>query len=83
MGCGDCRIFKGHAVSGKDRRRQTSRADGTDRYFFVQSVTSSEADESRIPAATTILDKCEYGVDNYNLNIVEVPECDEEEWEDD
>ncbi len=31
----------------------------------------------------SVLDKCEYGVDNYNLNIVEVPECDEEEWEDD
>jgi hypothetical protein len=53
MGYGDCRIFKGHAVSGKDRRRQTSRTGGTDRYFFVQSVTSSEADKSRIPAATT------------------------------
>lgn len=31
----------------------------------------------------SVLDKCEYDVDNYNLNIVEVPECDEEEWEDD
>lgn len=31
----------------------------------------------------SVLDKCEYGVDNYNLNIVEVPECGEEEWEDD
>ena len=31
----------------------------------------------------SVLDKCEYGVDNYNLNIVEVPECDEEEWEND
>lgn len=31
----------------------------------------------------SVLDKCEYGVDNYDLNIVEVPECDEEEWEDD
>lgn len=31
----------------------------------------------------SILRKCEYGVDNYNLNIVEVPECDKEEWEDD
>lgn len=30
----------------------------------------------------SVLDKCEYGVDNYNLNIMEVPECDEEEWED-
>ena len=27
----------------------------------------------------SVLDKCEYGVDNYNLNIVEVPECNEEE----
>lgn len=31
----------------------------------------------------SVLNKCEYGVDNYNLNIVEAPECDEEEWEDD
>ncbi len=31
----------------------------------------------------SILDKCEYGVDNYNLNIVEIPECDEEEWNND
>lgn len=31
----------------------------------------------------SVLDKCEYSVDNYNLNIVEVLECDEEEWEDD
>lgn len=31
----------------------------------------------------SVLDRCKYGVDNYNLNIVEVPECDEEEWEDD
>ena len=31
----------------------------------------------------SVLDKCEYGVDNYNLNIIDVPECDEEEWEDD
>ena len=31
----------------------------------------------------SVLDKCEYGVDNYNLNIVELPECDEEDWEDD
>ena len=30
----------------------------------------------------SVLDKCEYGVDNYNLNIVDVPELDEEEWED-
>ena len=31
----------------------------------------------------SVLDKCEYGVDNYNLNIIDVPECDEEEWEND
>lgn len=31
----------------------------------------------------SILDKCEYGVDNYNLNIVDPPICDDEEWEDD
>ncbi len=31
----------------------------------------------------SVLSKCEYGVDNYNLNIIDVPECDEEEWEDD
>ncbi|MDO4755191.1 MAG: site-specific DNA-methyltransferase [Parabacteroides sp.] len=31
----------------------------------------------------SILDKCEYGVDNYNLNIQEVPECNEEEWDND
>lgn len=31
----------------------------------------------------SVLDKCEYGVDNYNLNIIEVPKLDEEEWEDD
>ncbi len=31
----------------------------------------------------SLLDKCEYGVDNYNLNIVEVPEFDEEDWADD
>lgn len=31
----------------------------------------------------SILDKCEYGVDNYNLNIVDLPICDDEEWEDD
>ncbi len=31
----------------------------------------------------SVLNKCEYGVDNYNLNIIDVPECDEEEWEDD
>lgn len=31
----------------------------------------------------SVLKKCEFGVDNYNLNIVDVPEFDEEEWEDD
>ena len=30
----------------------------------------------------SVLAKCEYGVDNYNLNIVNPPELDEEEWED-
>ena len=30
----------------------------------------------------SVLSKCEYGVDNYNLNIVSPPELDEEEWED-
>lgn len=30
----------------------------------------------------SVLDKCEYGVDNYNLNIVNPPDLDEEEWED-
>lgn len=30
----------------------------------------------------SVLDKCEYGVDNYNLNIVNPPELDEDEWED-
>ena len=30
----------------------------------------------------SVLDKCEYGVDNYNLNIVNPPELDEEEWDD-
>ena len=27
----------------------------------------------------SILDKCKYGVDNYNLNVVELPTCDDEE----
>lgn len=31
----------------------------------------------------SVLDKCQYGVDNYNLNIIDPPEFDEEEWEDD
>lgn len=30
----------------------------------------------------SVLDKCEYGKDNYNLNIVEVPEFDEEDFDD-
>lgn len=31
----------------------------------------------------SVLDKCEYGIDNYNLNVVDIPIIDEEEWEDD
>lgn len=31
----------------------------------------------------SILDKCKYGVDDYNLNIVELPTCDDEEQADD
>lgn len=31
----------------------------------------------------SVLDKCEYGVDNYNLNVVDLPACNDEEWEDD
>jgi adenine-specific DNA-methyltransferase len=30
----------------------------------------------------SVLAKCEYGIENYNLNIVSPPELDEEEWED-
>jgi adenine-specific DNA-methyltransferase len=30
----------------------------------------------------SVLAKCEYGKDNYNLNIINPPELDEEEWED-
>lgn len=30
----------------------------------------------------SVLQKCEFGVDNYNLNIIDPPEFDEEEWED-
>lgn len=30
----------------------------------------------------SILDKCKYGVDNYNLNVVELPTCDDEEQAD-
>lgn len=31
----------------------------------------------------SILKKCEFGVDNYNLNIIDPPEIDDEEWEED
>ena len=37
-------------------------------------------DVRKIPQS--VLTKCEYGVDNYNLNIVNPPELDEEEWDD-
>lgn len=37
-------------------------------------------DVRKIPQS--VLSKCEYGVDNYNLNIVNPPELDEEEWDD-
>ena len=30
----------------------------------------------------SVLEKCEFGVDDYNLNIVNPPEIDEDEWED-
>ena len=30
----------------------------------------------------SVLAKCEYGVDNYNLNIISPPELDEDDWED-
>lgn len=30
----------------------------------------------------SIMDKCRYGIDNYNLNIVELPTCDDEEQAD-
>ena len=30
----------------------------------------------------SVLDKCEYGADNYNLNIVNPPELNKDEWED-
>lgn len=33
----------------------------------------------KIPQA--VLDKCKYGVDNYNLNIIDPPQIDEEEWD--
>lgn len=31
----------------------------------------------------SVLKKCEFGIDNYNLNIIDPPEIDEEEWEED
>jgi adenine-specific DNA-methyltransferase len=37
-------------------------------------------DVRKIPQS--VLSKCEYGKDNYNLNIVNPPELDEEDWED-
>ncbi|TEB09166.1 site-specific DNA-methyltransferase [Pelotomaculum propionicicum] len=37
-------------------------------------------DVRKIPQS--VLDKCEFGIDNYNLNIVNPPELDEEEWDD-
>lgn len=36
---------------------------------------------SKIPQS--VLDKCEFGVDNYDLNIVNPPVIDESEWEED
>ena len=30
----------------------------------------------------SVLQKCEFGVKDYNLNIIDPPEFDEEEWED-
>ena len=30
----------------------------------------------------SVLDKCEFGIDNYNLNIVNPPEINQDEWED-
>ena len=29
-----------------------------------------------------VLEKCEFGIDDYNLNIIDPPVFDEEEWED-
>lgn len=29
----------------------------------------------------SVLKKCEFGIDNYNLNIIDPPEIDEDEWE--
>lgn len=37
-------------------------------------------DVRKIPQS--VLSKCEFGVDNYNLNVINVPELGEEEWED-
>jgi adenine-specific DNA-methyltransferase len=37
-------------------------------------------DVRKIPLS--VLSKCEYGVDNYNLNIISPPEADDEEWDD-
>ncbi len=37
-------------------------------------------DVRKIPQS--VLSKCEYGVENYDLNIVNPPELDEEEWDD-
>ena len=37
--------------------------------------------EKKIPQS--VLDKCEFGADNYNLNIVDVPDLDEEDWDND
>lgn len=37
-------------------------------------------DVRKIPQS--VLNKCEFGKDNYNLNIVNPPELDEEEWDD-
>lgn len=31
----------------------------------------------------SVLKKCEFGIDNYNLNIIDPPEIDEDEWEED
>jgi len=37
-------------------------------------------DVRKIPQS--VLAKCEYGVEDYNLNIVNPPELDEEDWDD-
>ena len=36
-------------------------------------------DVRKIPAS--VLNKCEYGVSDYNLNVVDPPVIDESEWE--